>query len=174
MPTNPVVRATNASSGRFHGLTVDPLEDATAPSSPAPTVFSSVKPENSFETSASYARRCLNDVFNKKAPDIHRAQALYQIFIETASELETTSHFTAVMTRHTVNPVPSNTLNLALCLTQHHAFCHMQNLAFFPISSSPQNHAPSHTPNHAKFCISTLAPSHMLSLARSHTTNLAN
>ncbi|KAM6503920.1 hypothetical protein JOM56_000863 [Amanita muscaria] len=99
MPTNPVVRATTASSGRFHGLTVDPLEDATAPSSPAPTVFSSVKPENSFETSASYARRCLNDVFNKKAPDIHRAQALYQIFIATASELETTSHFTAVMTR---------------------------------------------------------------------------
>ncbi|KAM6503165.1 hypothetical protein JOM56_000108 [Amanita muscaria] len=43
--------------------------------------------------------QCLNDVFNKKAPDIHRAQALYQIFIETASELETTSHFTAVMTR---------------------------------------------------------------------------
>ncbi|KAM6489843.1 hypothetical protein JOM56_014655 [Amanita muscaria] len=80
------------------------------PSSPA-SVFSSVKPENSFETPFSYAHRCLNDVFNKKASDFQQAQAsdfqqaqaLYQVFIETASELETTSQFIAVMTRITDN-----------------------------------------------------------------------
>ncbi|KAM6489847.1 hypothetical protein JOM56_014659 [Amanita muscaria] len=100
MPTSPVVRASPASHGRFSGLIVDPLEDTTMPSSPVTLpVFTPAKPENSFKTPLSYTCRCLQDVFNKKAPDFHRAQALYQVFIEIASELETTSQFNAVMTR---------------------------------------------------------------------------
>ncbi|KAM6500780.1 hypothetical protein JOM56_003794 [Amanita muscaria] len=115
MATTPVVRASHVSSGRFSALTVDSLEDNTMPSSPAPSVFTATPPENSFETPFSYARRCLKDVFNKKAPDFHRAQALYQVFIKIASELETTSQFNAdakrnpvpyIVTGHIVNPVP--------------------------------------------------------------------
>ncbi|KAM6497835.1 hypothetical protein JOM56_005783 [Amanita muscaria] len=97
MPTIPVVRASPVSSGRYSGLTVDPLDDITTPSSPA--VSTNAKSDNSVENPLSYARRCLTDVFTKKLPDYHRAQALYQVFIEIASELETSSQFNALMTR---------------------------------------------------------------------------
>ncbi|KAM6492464.1 hypothetical protein JOM56_012188 [Amanita muscaria] len=98
MPTTPVVRASPVSSGRYSGLTVDPLEDNTTPSSPAPSVIT-VSTGETFSNPLAYTVRCVKDVFNKKAPDFHRAQALYTVFTEIASELETTSHFNAVMTR---------------------------------------------------------------------------
>ncbi|KAM6489793.1 hypothetical protein JOM56_014816 [Amanita muscaria] len=94
MPTKPVVQASNVSSGRYAGLTIDSLEDTTTPPSPAPSILNNMP-----ESPLSYTNRCLMDVFNKKASDLHRAQALYQVFIETASELETSSRFIAVMTR---------------------------------------------------------------------------
>ncbi|KAM6491854.1 hypothetical protein JOM56_012713 [Amanita muscaria] len=156
-----VVRASPVSHGPFYGLTVDPMEDDTVHSSPvAPPVFSHAK-----KTPFSYTASFLHDVFIKENKDVDRAQALYKVFTEMAAELETTSHFTAVMTRHIVNPVPSNTLHLAPCLMQRHAFCHMQNLAFYLTSSSHQNHALSHTTNHAKSCTLILALSHMPSRA---------
>ncbi|KAM6493915.1 hypothetical protein JOM56_010276 [Amanita muscaria] len=98
MPTKPVVRASPVSSGRFAGLIVDSLEDTTTPSSPAPSVIT-VSTGETFSTPLEYTVRCVKDVFNQKAPDFHRAQALYTVFTEIASELETTSHFNAVMTR---------------------------------------------------------------------------
>ncbi|KIL56368.1 hypothetical protein M378DRAFT_17136 [Amanita muscaria Koide BX008] len=104
MPQKLVERASSATYGRFSGLIVDPMEDATVPSSPVssrvPTTATvSLNPETPF----SYAFLCLRDVFTKKASDEHRAQALYQVFIEIASELETTSQFENVMTRITEN-----------------------------------------------------------------------
>ncbi|KIL56372.1 hypothetical protein M378DRAFT_17141 [Amanita muscaria Koide BX008] len=100
MPQKPVERASSATYGRFSGLTVDAMEDATMPSSPV----SSLVPKTATvslipETPFSYAFLCLRDVFTKKASDEHRAQALYQVFIEIASELENTSQFKNVMTR---------------------------------------------------------------------------
>ncbi|KAM6493761.1 hypothetical protein JOM56_010122 [Amanita muscaria] len=73
-------------------------EDTTTPSSPAPSVIT-VSTGETFSTPLEYTVRCVKDVFNQKAPDFHRAQALYTVFTEIASELETTSHFNAVMTR---------------------------------------------------------------------------
>ncbi|KAM6490800.1 hypothetical protein JOM56_013763 [Amanita muscaria] len=126
MPANPVVRASHVSNGLFSGLTVNPLEGITTPSSPAPSVFTPAKPEL-FEPPFSYARRCLKDVFNKKAPDFHRAQALYQVFIEMASELETTSQFNTVMTRivtlRTLYPNTRGSLHFASCKTLYPDAC---------------------------------------------------
>ncbi|KAM6492548.1 hypothetical protein JOM56_012272 [Amanita muscaria] len=98
MPTKPVVRASPVSHGLFYGLTVDPLEDTTVPSSPValPVTTSSFSAK---KTPFSYAASILHDVFMKNNTDFDRAQALYKVFIEMASELETTSHFYAVMTR---------------------------------------------------------------------------
>ncbi|KAM6494760.1 hypothetical protein JOM56_009383 [Amanita muscaria] len=174
MPTTPVVRASPVSSGRYSGLTVDPLEDSSTPSSPAPSVIT-VSTGETFSTPLAYTVRCVKDVFNKKVPDIHRAQALYTVFTEIASELETTSQFNAVMTRIAENlselgckTQPSaqhcDRSHCEPCTLEHAAPCTLPHAA-------PCNHAPFHTPNHAKFCISTLVFSHMLSLARSHTTN---
>ncbi|KIL62764.1 hypothetical protein M378DRAFT_12563 [Amanita muscaria Koide BX008] len=100
MPQKPVERTSSATYGRFSGLTVDAMESATRPPSPV----SSLVPKTATvslipETPFSYAFLCLRDVFNKKASDEHRAQALYQVFIEIASALETTSQFMNVMTR---------------------------------------------------------------------------
>ncbi|KAM6503675.1 hypothetical protein JOM56_000618 [Amanita muscaria] len=106
MPQKSVERASSASYGQFSGLIVDPMEDTTSSSSSVtPTATTSFHaamtstPLPETETTHLYTSKCLRDVFNKKAPDFHRAQALYQVFIEIASELETTSHFKAVMTR---------------------------------------------------------------------------
>ncbi|KAM6498964.1 hypothetical protein JOM56_006912 [Amanita muscaria] len=186
MPTKPVVRASSASHGRFHGLTVDPLEDTTVPPSPvAPPVTTFADKESVF----SFTARLLLDVFNKNKSDFDRAQALYNVFIELASAIETTSQFSAVMTRiaenlatlgctakpcHIVNPVPLNTHNPALSNTRNHAHSLMRNPVPFRIFSSLQNLAPFRTQNHVKFCTSTLAPFHMRNLAPSRTLNLAN
>ncbi|KAM6491656.1 hypothetical protein JOM56_007376 [Amanita muscaria] len=97
MPSKPVVRASSASYGRFSDLSIDHMEDITMPSSPAIPPVST--PATNTETPHSYTSRCLRDVFNKKASDIQRAQALYAVFTEIASELECTSQFTTVMTR---------------------------------------------------------------------------
>ncbi|KAM6500766.1 hypothetical protein JOM56_003780 [Amanita muscaria] len=104
MPTNPVVRATTVSSGRFSGLTVDSIEDTTTPSSPAPSTFNNLATYDCSDpwsnvTPFSYASKCLETIFKKNVSDFDRAQALYQVFIEMASELETSSQFNAVMTR---------------------------------------------------------------------------
>ncbi|KAM6497430.1 hypothetical protein JOM56_007903 [Amanita muscaria] len=96
MPSNPVVRASTVSPGRFYGLTVDPLEDTTVPPSPvAPPVTTPTNKESTF----SFTARLLLDVFNKNNTDFNRAQALYKVFIELASAIENTSQFSAVMTR---------------------------------------------------------------------------
>ncbi|KAM6500767.1 hypothetical protein JOM56_003781 [Amanita muscaria] len=96
MPSNPVVRASTVSHGRFYGLTVDPLEDTTVPPSPvAPPVTTPANKESTF----SFTARLLLDVFNKNNADFDRAQALYKVFIELASAIENTSQFSAVMTR---------------------------------------------------------------------------
>ncbi|KAM6491397.1 hypothetical protein JOM56_013171 [Amanita muscaria] len=189
MPTKPVVRASPVSHGLFYGLTVDPLEDTTVPSSPValPVTTSSFSAK---KTPFSYAASILHDVFIENNTDFDRAQALYKVFIEMASGLETTSHFYAdaklnpvpnIVTGHIVNPVPSNTLHLACYLmpnpvpsnTQHHALYHMQNLAFCPTSSLPQNHAPSHIMNHAPFHITNHAPFHITNHAKSCISTLA-
>ncbi|KAM6493227.1 hypothetical protein JOM56_011361 [Amanita muscaria] len=95
MTTKPVVRASSASHGRFHDLTVDPLEDSTVPSSPvAPPVTTIERKESIF----SIARVLLN-VFDRSISDFDRAQALYEVFIEMASDIETSSQFFPVMTR---------------------------------------------------------------------------
>ncbi|KAM6495077.1 hypothetical protein JOM56_009700 [Amanita muscaria] len=150
MPTKPVVQASTVSSGCFSGLTVDPLEENTTPSSPALSVFSSVKPEKSFETPLSYTHRCLTDVFNKKAPDFNRAQALYQVFIEVASELENTSQFLAVMMQISDNlgslgcTKKPCTLHCEPCTLPHAEPCMLP-------------HAESCTRSHAKPCTLTHA-----------------
>ncbi|KAM6503407.1 hypothetical protein JOM56_000350 [Amanita muscaria] len=96
MPTKPVVRASPVSHGCFYGLTVDSLEDTTVPSSPVvPPVSTPANKESPF----SFTARLLLDVFNRSNSDFNRAQALYKVFIELASELETSSHFSSVMTR---------------------------------------------------------------------------
>ncbi|KAM6499336.1 hypothetical protein JOM56_004844 [Amanita muscaria] len=104
MATNPVVRASTVSSGRYSGLTVDSLEDTITPSTPAPSALNNLATYDltntwSSVTPFSYTSKCLKTIFKKNVSDFDRAQALYQVFIEIASELETTSHFTAVMTR---------------------------------------------------------------------------
>ncbi|KIL56953.1 hypothetical protein M378DRAFT_16620 [Amanita muscaria Koide BX008] len=100
MPQKPVERASSATYGRFSGLTVDSMEDATMPSSPvSPLVPKTATVALIPETPFSYTFLCLRNIFNKKASDEHRAQALYQVFIEIASALETTSQFMNVMTR---------------------------------------------------------------------------
>ncbi|KAM6489983.1 hypothetical protein JOM56_014562 [Amanita muscaria] len=96
MPTKPVVRASPVSHGLFYGLTVDPLEDTTVPSSSA--VTTSWTPATK-RTPFTYTTSFLHDVFIKDNTDFNRAQALYKVFTEMASELETTSHFYDVMTR---------------------------------------------------------------------------
>ncbi|KAM6489520.1 hypothetical protein JOM56_015016 [Amanita muscaria] len=96
MPPKPVVRASPASHGRFYGLTVDSLEDTTVP--PSPVVLPVSTPAIR-ESPFSYTARLLLEVFQKTNSDFDRAQSLYKVFIELASELETTSHFSAVMTR---------------------------------------------------------------------------
>ncbi|KAM6488878.1 hypothetical protein JOM56_015677 [Amanita muscaria] len=99
MPANPVVRASSASYGRFSDLSVDSLEDITAPTTPViPTVPISQDFVNQM-SAIDYTKACINAVFNKKYSGPHRAQSLYAAFIELASELETTSHFNNVMTR---------------------------------------------------------------------------
>ncbi|KAM6499091.1 hypothetical protein JOM56_004599 [Amanita muscaria] len=135
-----------------------------------------MRASQSFFFTQDFLTRCLQDVFNKKAPDFHRAQALYQVFIEIASELETTSQFNAVMTRHIVNPVPYHTRNHAPYLMQNRALFHMWILAPYRISSSRPNHAHFHMRNHTRVIsyTSTLALFHTLSLARSHTMNPAH
>ncbi|KAM6500784.1 hypothetical protein JOM56_003798 [Amanita muscaria] len=96
MPSKQVVRASSASHGRFYGLTVDSLEDTTVPSSPVvPPVTTTASKESPF----SFTARLLLDVFNRTNSDFNRAQALYKVFIELASELETSSQFSSVMTR---------------------------------------------------------------------------
>ncbi|KAM6489538.1 hypothetical protein JOM56_015034 [Amanita muscaria] len=90
MATTPVVRASHVSCG-LSGLTVDSLEDVT------PSFIT--KAPTSFSYSLRIAQKGLKEIFNKNASDFDRAQALYQVFIEIASELETTSQFNAVMTR---------------------------------------------------------------------------
>ncbi|KIL56393.1 hypothetical protein M378DRAFT_17109 [Amanita muscaria Koide BX008] len=111
MAQKPVVRASSSSYGRYSDLTVDPMDATTScSSSVAPSVFypvtflpvhSSVPTSATVvlspETPLSYTFQCITAVYNKKASDDHRAQALYQVFIEIASELETTSQFKAVM-----------------------------------------------------------------------------
>ncbi|KAM6501285.1 hypothetical protein JOM56_004299 [Amanita muscaria] len=102
-------------------------------SGPVPSVIT-VSTGESFATPLAYTVRCVKDVFNKKAPDFHRAQALYQIFIEVASELETTSQFNAVMARIAENleslgckkkpltvaiPIPCPIAHNDLCTKEH-------------------------------------------------------
>ncbi|KAM6504127.1 hypothetical protein JOM56_001070 [Amanita muscaria] len=95
MTTKPVVRASSASHGRFHGLTVDHLEDSTVPSSPvAPPVTTIERKESIFSIAS-----VLLNVFDRSISDFDRAQALYEVFIEMASEIETSSQFFPVMTR---------------------------------------------------------------------------
>ncbi|KAM6496909.1 hypothetical protein JOM56_007382 [Amanita muscaria] len=96
MPSKPVVRASPASHGRFYGLTVDSLEDTTVP--PSPVALPVTTPANK-ESPFSFTACLLLDVFDKSNLDFNRAQALYKVFIELASELETSSHFSAVMMR---------------------------------------------------------------------------
>ncbi|KIL63647.1 hypothetical protein M378DRAFT_12069 [Amanita muscaria Koide BX008] len=72
MPQFLVERASSANYGRYSDLIVNSMEDATTRSS-------------------------LPNIFSKSVSDEHRAQALYQVFIEIASEIETTSQFKNVM-----------------------------------------------------------------------------
>ncbi|KAM6491463.1 hypothetical protein JOM56_013032 [Amanita muscaria] len=152
----------------------------------APSAFNNLATyDSSTITLFAYTSKCLKTVFKRNVSDFDRAQALYQVFIEIASELETTSHFSAVMTRiadnleslgckkkpcHIVNPVPSNTHNPAPSNTHYHARSFMQNPVLSRTSSSLQNLALSHTQNLAKYCTSIPAPSHIWNLACSHTT----
>ncbi|KAM6504297.1 hypothetical protein JOM56_001240 [Amanita muscaria] len=96
MPSKQVVRASPVSHGRFYSLSVDSLEDTTIP--PSPVALPVTTPANK-ESPFSFTARLLLDVFNKSNSDFDRAQALYKVFIELASEIETSSHFSAVMTR---------------------------------------------------------------------------
>ncbi|KAM6495349.1 hypothetical protein JOM56_008055 [Amanita muscaria] len=96
MPPKPVVRASPVSHGRFYGLSVDSLDDTTVPPSPvAPPVTTPANKESPF----SFTARLLLDVFNRSNTDFNRAQAFYKVFIELASELETSSQFFAVTTQ---------------------------------------------------------------------------
>ncbi|KAM6493924.1 hypothetical protein JOM56_010285 [Amanita muscaria] len=95
MPAKPVVRASSAPYGQFSGLIVDPLEDDTTPPTPATIPVSSISQMTPLE----YSQLCVKTIFNRKNPDFDRAQCLYSLFIEVASELETTSQFMAVTTR---------------------------------------------------------------------------
>ncbi|KAM6493832.1 hypothetical protein JOM56_010193 [Amanita muscaria] len=95
MPAKPVVRVSSAPYGQFSGLIVDPLEDDTTPPTPATIPVSSVSQMTPLE----YSQLCIKTIFEKKNPDFDKAQCLYSLFIEVASELETTSHFMAVTTR---------------------------------------------------------------------------
>ncbi|KAM6491474.1 hypothetical protein JOM56_013043 [Amanita muscaria] len=100
MPSNPVVRASSASYGRFSDLSVDSLEDITVPPTPVITTVS-ISQQNVVNQMSpiDYTKACIDAVFQKKHSGFHRAQSLYAAFIELASELETTSHFNNVMTR---------------------------------------------------------------------------
>ncbi|KAM6492468.1 hypothetical protein JOM56_012192 [Amanita muscaria] len=99
MPTNPVVRASSASYGRFSDLSVDSLEDITVPPTPVITTVPISQDFVNQMSTIDYTKACIDAVFNKKTSGFHRAQSLYAAFIELASELETTSHFNNVMTR---------------------------------------------------------------------------
>ncbi|KAM6489352.1 hypothetical protein JOM56_015253 [Amanita muscaria] len=107
-------------------------QDITTPSSPAPSVIT-VSTGETFSTPLAYTVRCVKDVFNQKAPDFHRAQALYTVFTEIASELETTSHFNAVMTR-----IAENLESLG-CKKQpsHNDICTKEHVITCPSSPSP-------------------------------------
>ncbi|KAM6493303.1 hypothetical protein JOM56_011437 [Amanita muscaria] len=69
--------------------------DSTVPSSPvAPPVITMKNKESIFATAS-----ILLDVFDTSISDFKRAQSLYEVFIEMASNIETTSQFFPVMTR---------------------------------------------------------------------------
>ncbi|KIL54436.1 hypothetical protein M378DRAFT_18884 [Amanita muscaria Koide BX008] len=101
MPQSSVERASSAKHGHYTDLIVNPMEDATTRSSTPvnilvhKTATVSLQPETPF----SYTFLCLQNIFSRNLSDEHRAQALYQVFIEIASEIETTSQFNNVMAR---------------------------------------------------------------------------
>ncbi|KIL57655.1 hypothetical protein M378DRAFT_16118 [Amanita muscaria Koide BX008] len=101
MPQSSVERASSAKHGRYSDLIVDPMEDATTrSSSPVTTrVLKTATVSLHPETPFSYTFLCLQNVFDRNFSDETRAQALYQVFIEIASEIESTSQFTNVMAR---------------------------------------------------------------------------
>ncbi|KAM6491458.1 hypothetical protein JOM56_013027 [Amanita muscaria] len=153
MATNPVVRASTVSSGRYSGLTVDSLEDTTTPPSPAPSAFNNLATydsTNTWVTPFSYSSKCLKTVFKKNVSDFDRAQALYQVFIEIASELETTSHFNAVMTRIADN-LESLGCKKKPC-TQHCDRSHCEPCTLEHAQPCTLEHAPPCTLPHAEPC----------------------
>ncbi|KIL59757.1 hypothetical protein M378DRAFT_14611 [Amanita muscaria Koide BX008] len=101
MPQSSVERASSANYGRYSDLIVDPMEDTTTrSSSPVTTRVPKTATVSLYpETPFSYTFLCLQNIFSKNVSDEHRAQALYQVFIEIASEIETTSQFKNVMAR---------------------------------------------------------------------------
>ncbi|KAM6491764.1 hypothetical protein JOM56_012804 [Amanita muscaria] len=156
MATNPVVRASLVSSGLHSGLIVAPLEDTAIPSSPAPSAFNNGatydrKDTWSAVTPLSYTSKCLKTVFKKNASDFDRAQALYQVFIETASEIETTSHFNAVMTRISDNLISLGCKNKPC--TQHCDRSHCEPCTLEHAQPCTLSHAEPCTLEHAQSCM---------------------
>ncbi|KAM6493312.1 hypothetical protein JOM56_011446 [Amanita muscaria] len=155
MATNSVVRASLVSSDRYSGLIVDPLEDTTVPPSPAPSAFNNLATYDRTDTWSaltplSYASKCLKTVFKKNVSDFDRAQALYQVFIETASEIETTSHFNAVMTRIADNLVSLGCKNKPC--TQHCDRSHCEPCTLEHATPCMLSHTEPCTLTHADSC----------------------
>ncbi|KAM6498787.1 hypothetical protein JOM56_006735 [Amanita muscaria] len=151
MPTNPVVRASSASYGRFSGLSVDSLEDITVPPTPVITTVPISQDFVNQMSTIDYTKACIDAVFNKKTSGFHRAQSLYAAFIELASELETTSHFNNVMTR-----IAENLATLG-CKTEpctlHCDKSHFEPCTLEHATPCTLSHAESCTREHAQPCM---------------------
>ncbi|KIL54040.1 hypothetical protein M378DRAFT_19266 [Amanita muscaria Koide BX008] len=106
------------------------MEDATTRSSSPvanrvhKTATVSLYPETPF----SYAFLCLQNIFSRSLSDEHRAQALYQVFIEVASEIETTSQFNNVMARIAENLEPVTVAVTVPCPIAHNDPCTREHI----------------------------------------------
>ncbi|KAM6494956.1 hypothetical protein JOM56_009579 [Amanita muscaria] len=94
MPPKPVERALSDTYGRFSAL-ADTAEH-TSKSSSAKSSSSVLQTSSLVEYDV---LKHVSKVYNPSLPHVERAQSFYFVFSELASELEPTSHFTAVMSR---------------------------------------------------------------------------